>query len=146
MDKNKSYKTDEEIVREFNQLFEKIPEPSSDEEIKNYLNNAGYNLDDLKTKGLEFANNLMANNWRFITPEELDNVSAKINKIPIREGWDRTQLLRAIQKALETLSQGGKEPVLAFRKLEKLTDTDLTSVLQELEYKVNEKGLKLDLD
>ena len=146
MDKNKSYKTDEEIVREFNQLFEKIPEPSSDEEIKNYLNNAGYNLDDLKTKGLEFANNLMANNWRFITPEELDNVSAKINNIPIGEGWDRTQLLRAIQKALETLSQGGKEPVLAFRKLEKLTDTDLTSVLQELEYKVNEKGLKLDLD
>ena len=146
MDKSKPHKTDEEIVREFDRLFIEIPEPSTDEEIKNYLNDTGYDLEDLKTKGLEFVNNLMANNWRFVTSEELDDVSAEINKIPLREGWDRNQLLQAIQKALEILSQGGGEPVLAFRKLEKLTDADLASVLQELEYKASAKRLKLDLD
>jgi len=146
MDKNRPHKTDEDIIREIDRLFEEIPEPSTDEEIKNYLIDAGYNPEDLKTKGLEFANNLMAKNWRFVTSEEIDEISMEINKIPLREDWNRNQLLQAIRKASELLSQGGGEPALAFRKLEKLTDTDLASVLQELEFNARAKGLKLDLD
>ena len=145
MDKNRPHKTDEDIVREFDHLFEEIPEPNTDEEIENYLIDAGYDIEDLKVKGSEFTRNLMANNWRFVTFEEIDEEAAEINKIPLREDWERNRLLQAIRKASEILTQRGREPVLAFRNLENLTDRDLASVLQELEYKAISKGVKLDL-
>ncbi|MBN1454314.1 MAG: hypothetical protein JW963_25075 [Anaerolineales bacterium] len=145
MDKNKPHKADEDIVREFDRLFDEIPEPSTDEEIENYLIDSGYNIDDLKVKGLEFIRDLIANNWRFTTSDEIDKEATEINKIPLREDWERNRLLQAIRKASEILTQSGGEPVLAFRNLENLTERDLASVLQELEYKANSKGVKLDL-
>jgi hypothetical protein len=146
MDKNKSPKTDEDIVREFESLFNSAPEPSTNEELAEILYDAGYDLEALKAKGLEFVNNLIANNWRFVTSDEIDKAATKINKMPIRDGWDRNHLLGAIQKISKALASGGGDPVLAFRNLEKLTNGDLASVLQELEYEANAKGIELDLN
>jgi hypothetical protein len=146
MEKNRPQKTDEEIVREFDRLFDEVPEPDTNEEIKEILVDAGYDPKTLKIKGVEFVNNLIANNWRFITSDEIDEAAKRINEIPFRDSWNRSQLLKAIQIASEALALGGTEPVLAFRNLEKLTDIDLASVLQELEYKADAKGIKLDLN
>jgi hypothetical protein len=146
MDKNKSLKTDEEIVGEFDRLFDEIPEPDTNEEIEEVLVDASYDLMTLRAKGLEFVNNLIANNWRFVTSEEIDEEAKRVNETPFRDSWGRNRLLEAIQKVLEALAPIGVEPVLAFRNREKLTDTDLASILQELEYKANTKGIKLDLD
>lgn len=146
MDKNKSQKTDEEIVREFESLFHKLPEPETGEEIEKILNDAGYDVKDLQTKGLEFANNLMANNWRFVTSDEIDDAAKRINEIPFRNSWTRSHLLDAIQKVSQALGPSGKEPVLAHRNLGKLADADLAAILQELEYKASMKGIKLNLE
>lgn len=146
MDKNKSPKTDEEIVREFESLFHKLPEPETNEEIEKILYDAGYDMKDLQTKGLEFVNNLIANNWRFVTSDEIDDAAKIINEIPFRDSWTRSHLLDAIQKVSQALGQSGKEPVLAYRNLGKLADADLAAILQELEYKASAKGIKLSLE
>ncbi len=41
---------------------------------------------------------------------------------------------------------GGAEPHFAFRNLDELTETDLATILQELEYKAHMNGIGLDLD
>lgn len=146
MDENKSKKTDVDIAGEFDHLFDEISEPETNEETDTYLVDAGYDLTTLKAKGLEFVNNLIANNWRFVTTDEVDEAAKKISEIPFRGSWNRNQLLKAIQKVSESLALGGAEPVLAFRNLEKLPDVDLASILQELEYKASVKGINLDLN
>ena len=146
MDKHKSPKTDVDIVREFESLFNSAPEPNTNEEVAEILHDAGYDLETLQAKGLEFANSLIANNWRFVTSDEIDKAATKINKMPIRDGWDRNRLLEAIRKISKALASGGGEPALAFRNLEKLTNGDLASVLQELEYEASAKGIEMDLN
>ena len=41
-------------LEKFNHLFDEIPEPSTQEEIKEYLLEAGYNIDELKADGEAF--------------------------------------------------------------------------------------------
>jgi len=40
---------------------------------------------------------------------------------------------------------GGKQPSLSLRNLEELTDGDLATILQELEYKARANGINPDL-
>ncbi|MCZ7547623.1 MAG: hypothetical protein M5U11_00495 [Anaerolineales bacterium] len=145
MNENKSKRTDLEIANEFDRLFSEIPEPETDEEIRAFLVEAGYDFEILKSQGSEFVNNLIASNWRFVSPEEIDDVAAKIDEVPIRKEWNRNQLTAAIQKISTALALGGRQPSLAFRNLEELTDSDLATILQELEYKARANGINPDL-
>lgn len=65
MDEDKSKKTDLDIASEFDRLFDEIPEPDSNEEVKAFLEEAGYDVERLKTEGVAFVNDLIASNWRF---------------------------------------------------------------------------------
>jgi len=145
MDENKSQRTDLDIANEFDRLFDDIPEPETDEEVRAYLVEAGYDPEALKAQGVEFVNNLIANNWRFVSSEGLDDAAAKIDEVPIRKEWNRDQLTTAIRKLSTALALGGKQPSLAFRNLEELTDSDLATILQELEFKARTNGINLDL-
>lgn len=145
MDKNKTPKTDKDIEREFESLFNLIHEPNTDEEIIKELEDTGYKLEELKTTGRKFVNNLIANNWRFVTSEEIDNKARKISEIPFRTNLTKDKLLIAIRKISEVLATKGSQPSLAFRNLENLTEEDLASILQELEFEASEKNIKLDL-
>jgi hypothetical protein len=145
MDENKAKRTDWEIANEFDRLFDEIPEPETDEEIRTFLVEAGYDLEILKAQGVEFVNNLLASNWRFVSSDEIDNGAIKIDEAPIRKEWNRGQLTTAIQKISAALALGGKQPSLAFRNLEELTDSDLATILQELEYKARTSGIDFDL-
>lgn len=146
MDENRSKRTDLEIANEFDRLFNEIPEPETDEEVRALLVEAGYDFEILKTQGAELVNNLIANDWRFVSTEEIDDVAARIDEVPVRKEWNRNQLTAAIQKISTALASGGKQPSLAFRNQEELTDSDLATILQELEYKARTNGIKLDLD
>lgn len=146
MDENRSKKTDLEVSNEFERLFDEIPEPETDEEIHAYLLEEGYDPKILKTRGLEFVNDLIANNWRFVSVEEIDEVAARIDSVPVRKKWNRDQLTAAIQRISTALASGGMQPSLAFRSLEELTDSDLATILQELEFKARTNGINLDLD
>ncbi|MBI3340157.1 MAG: hypothetical protein HY022_08505 [Chloroflexi bacterium] len=145
MDENKSKRTDLEIANEFNRLFDEIPEPETDEEILEFLVESGYDPETLKTQGGEFINNLIATNWRFVSSNDIDEAVTKIDDVPIRKEWSRGQLTNAIQKLSASLAFGGKQPSLAFRNLEELTDSDLAVILQELEYKARASGIDFDL-
>lgn len=145
MDENKSKRTDLEIANDFDRLFDEIPEPETDEEIRALLIEAGYNLETLRTQGIEFVNDLMANNWRFASSNEIEDTITKIDEMPIRNGWNRGQLTTAIQKLSEALAHVGRQPSLAFRNLEELTESDLATILQELEYKARTNGIDFDL-
>ncbi|WKZ45872.1 MAG: hypothetical protein QY302_08765 [Anaerolineales bacterium] len=145
MDENKSKRTDLEIANEFDRLFDEIPEPETDEEIWEFLVESGYDPESLKNQGREFVNNLIATNWRFVSSNEIDEAVTKIDEVPTRKEWSRGQLTNAIQKLSAALAIGGKQPSLAFRNLEELTDSDLTVILQELEYKARASGVDFDL-
>ena len=145
MDENKSKRTDTDIAKDFDRLFDEISEPEADEDIAAYLIEAGYDLEILKVQGAEFVANLIANNWRLISPEEIDEATTRIDEIPLRKDWDRNRLTSAIQKLSNALASSGRQPSMAFRNLEELTDADLTIILQELEYKAGTNGIDLEL-
>lgn len=146
MDEDKSKRTDLDIASEFDRLFDELSEPGSDEEVRAYLEEIGYDVEKLKAEGAAFVKDLIASNWRFANLREIHEAAAKINEIPMRKGWDRHKLTTAIEKISSALSSGGAHPSLAFRNLDELTDADLATILQELEYKARNSGITLDLD
>lgn len=146
MDEDRSKRTDLDIASEFDRLFDEIPEPYSQEDIWAYLLEAGYDLEKLKAEGVAFVNYLIASNWRFADLRDIHEAAAKINEVPVRIGWDRRRLTAAIERLSAALGSGGTQPSLAFRKLDELTNTDLVTILQELEYKARINGITLDLD
>lgn len=146
MDEDKSKRTDLDIASEFNHLFDEIPEPDTDEEIKAFLAESGYDVEKLKADGAAFVKNLIASNWRFANLRDLRDAVAKINEVPLRTGWDRRRLTEGIRRVSAALVLGGTQPGLAFRNLEEVTDSDLATILQELEYTASSTGIKVDLD
>ncbi len=146
MDENKSKRTDLDIASEFDRLFDEVPEPVTDEEIKTFLEEAGYNVEKLKADGAAFVNDLIASNWRFANLQDMRDAAAEINEVSVRKGWDRRRLTAAIEKISAVLSSGGAQPSLAFRNLAEMTDTDLATILQELEYTARSNGITVDLD
>lgn len=146
MDENKSKRTDLDIASEFDRLFDEVPEPVTDEEIKAFLEEAGYDVEKLKADGAAFVNDLIASNWRFANLRDMQDTAAAINEVPIRKGWNRHRLTEAIEKVSAALRLVGTQPDLAFRNLDELTDTDLATILQELEYAARSSGVQVDLD
>lgn len=146
MDKNKSNRTDLDIASDFDRLFNEIPEPSSQEDVRAYLEEAGYDVEKLKVEGAAFVSDLIASNWRFAELQDIHATAAKINEVPMRKGWNRNQLTEAIEKLSTSLGSGGAQLSLAFRNLDELTDIDLATILQELEYKARNNGNTPDLD
>lgn len=146
MDEDKSKKTDLDIASEFDHLFDEVPEPVTNEEIKIFLEEAGYDVEKLKADGEAFVNDLIASNWRFANLRDMHDAAAEINEVPMRKGWDRHRLTDAIEKVSTALRSVGTQPNLAFRNLDELTDTDLATILQELEYTARSSGISLDLD
>lgn len=146
MDENKSKRTDLDIASEFDRLFDEVPEPVTDEEIKAFLEEAGYDVEKLKADGASFVNDLIASNWRFANLRDMQDTAAAINEVPIRKGWNRHRLTEAIEKVSAALRLVGTQPDLAFRNLDELTDTDLATILQELEYAARSSGVQVDLD
>lgn len=55
MNEDKSKRTDLDIASEFDHLFNAVPEPDSDEEVKAFLEEAGYDGEKLKTDGAIFV-------------------------------------------------------------------------------------------
>jgi hypothetical protein len=146
MNKDRSKRTDLEIASEFDRLFDEIPEPDSQEDVIAYLLEAGYDVEKLKAEGVAFVNDLIAGNWRFTDVRDIHDAAVKINEVPVRKGWGRRQLTAAIEKLSAALGSGGTQPLLAYRNLDELTENDLATILQELEYKARSNGVSLDLD
>jgi hypothetical protein len=146
MNDNKSKRTDIDIASEFDRLFDEIPEPKTEEEIRAFLEEADYDVEKLKTAGAVFVRDLIASNWRFANIQDMRDAAEEINAVPSRKGWNRDQITTAINKITTALSATGTQPVLAFRNLDKLSDSDLITILQELEYTASRNGIITDLD
>ena len=146
MDEDKSKRTDLEIASEFDHLFDEIPEPDTDEEVRAFLEESGYDVEKLKAEGVAFVRDLIARNWRFASLRDMHAAATAINEVPVRIGWDRRRLTEAIEKVAAVLRSGGAQPSFAFRNLDELTDADLATILQELEYTARDTGIELDLD
>jgi arsenate reductase-like glutaredoxin family protein len=146
MNPNRSKRTDPEITTDFDNLFDLTPEPETDEEIREFLQESGYDVEALKVRGREFVNELIANNWRFASAEKVDEVVARIDQVPLRKNWSREQLTAAIQKVMAAFVVGGTPPAWAYRNQEQLTNSDLATLLQELEFTARENGIEFDLN
>jgi hypothetical protein len=146
MNDNKSKRTDIDIASEFDRLFEEVPEPSTDEEVRTFLEEAGYDVEKLKNAGTRFVKDLIASNWRFANLQDMHDASKEINAIPLRKEWNHNQITTAIKKISAALGTTGTQPALAFRNLDELSDSDLITILQELEYTARQNGIPTDLD
>lgn len=146
MDENKCKRTDLDIASAFDRLFNEVPEPNTDEEVRTFLEKAGYDMEKLRSEGMSFVKSLIAGNWRFADLRDIQQAGAEINAIPLRKGWNRDQLTSAIEKLSAALSASRTQPSLAFRNLGELTNDDLATILQELEFTAHRNGITLDLD
>jgi hypothetical protein len=106
MDEDKSKKTDLDIASEFDRLFDEIPEPNTDGEVRAYLEETGYDVEKLKTEGVAIcqrANRAQEDGFKAHQPQKnyhIENWSA-LNLIGGAERLadaDHNHLITAIKR------------------------------------------------
>ena len=133
----KDLKSDREIAKKFDELFNSLPEFVTDEEINIFLIESGYDPKSLEEMGREFAAKLINRNWRYKSDEYLDKEASMIRFAPPHIGKGKDWLIRIIQINAPNDFQ------FANRNFQDLTEEDLISILQEIESYLLKKGKKL---
>ena len=140
-------RTDEELVRVFDHLFDQT-EPQTPEEVDAILREAGYDPDEVAARMDEVAQRALAEsplNWRTRAGAQEAEAVAQLKGFVSTARGNRTEILAAIEQVLTQLAPKQRESLAAhFRSLDQATDADLASLLGELEYLLTKKSEGLD--
>jgi len=130
-------KTDEELVRVFDYLFDQT-EPQTPEEVDAVLREAGCDPGEVAARMDEVAQRALAEsplNWRNRARAQHEEAVAQLKSSLSSARGNRTEVLAAIEQVLTQLAPKQRESLTAhFRSLDQATDADLASLLGELEY------------
>jgi hypothetical protein len=140
---------EEELVVAFDELFDEIPIPETEEEIDDYLRAVGYDPDEVAAHYQTLVQEALAAsplNWRN-QRERLEQEQARLESTAATAPSNRVEILSAIEHLLSLV--GGTQPVAAhFRSLdlEQVSDNDLAELLADLQYLVEQQSRNTDKD
>ncbi len=147
MSERNPLKTDEELARALDELFDEIPPPKTPEEVDAVLREAGFDPHEVATRMEALAERALANsplNWRN-RDQEMEEARTQLGRPSSIPRRTRSEILTAIQQILTQLGGEQRELVTAhFRNLEQATDEDLASLLAELEFLADQQGKQID--
>jgi hypothetical protein len=130
-------RTNEELVRVFDYLFQQT-EPQTPDEVDAVLRDAGYDPDELAARVHDVAERALAEsplNWRKRASAQYQEAIAQLKQFLSTPRGKRSETLAGIQQALLELPPNQQAALTAhFRSLDQATDADLASLLGELEY------------
>lgn len=147
MKKRNPPETEKELAAAFDDLFDEIPQPETQEEIEATLRSAGYNPSAVGARMEAIAMEALANsplNWRNRASQEMAEARAQFSNFSSTLRESRSEITTRIQKLL-ALVGGEKQMVGAYyRNLDTTSDNDLASLLAELEFLASQRGHRLD--
>jgi len=141
---------EEELTEAFDKLFFEIPSPQTQEEIDEYIREAGIDLDGFGVNIREIASKALSEsllNWRAqATKTEIGMARKKLDDIRRIGNVDRNNLLSIIEKAITNIQAANPQfaPV-HYRNHAESPDADLISLLQELIFIADQSNIKIDL-
>ncbi len=141
MNSRKPPATEVELMHTLIELFNEV-EPESEEEVDEVIREAGFDPKDVGTRIKKAANLALANsplNWRN-RGQEIAKERSRLAAAKPERPASRAGLLAAIQEKLTQF--GGNQPALmtAYRNLDEATETDLASLLDQLDYLIGQQG------
>ena len=147
MDKKaKHIDSEEDFVNAFNQLFDSIPLPQSDEEIEEYLIDSGIDTISFSEKIHKLTQTALKESplsWRSSSAKQaMLNARKELENIKKESGISREDILTQVHSIIEKLSIA--KPQLAttfYRNYDEIATDDLISYLQELELAAKKHGI-----
>ena len=150
MTERKPIRSEEELAEAFDQLFSEIPPPQTEEEINEYIIEAGYDPDEFGEQIKNIASEALKNsplNWRNqIAQSEIEEARSQLEKINELANKDRKDIFSIIEKVMAQIKEAN--PQLApvhYRNRSELSEEDLVSLLQELLFIANQSNIDIDL-
>lgn len=137
MSKREPLKTDQELARALDELFDEIPPPETSEEIDATLREAGCDPDEVASRMQALAERALREsplNWRN-RRQEMEQERAQLDTSSSATERSRFELLSAIRQIFTQYPQLATH----HRNLDQATDDDLASLLAELEYLVRQQ-------
>ncbi|KAA3642042.1 MAG: hypothetical protein DWQ07_25955 [Chloroflexi bacterium] len=150
MTERKPIRSEEELAEAFDQLFSEIPSPQSQEEINDFIREAGINPDEFGVQIKELAVKALQTspyNWRNKQAQaEIEEAGVQIDKIEKIGNADRLKLLDMIDNIVNKIKDSNPQfvPVHYRNKLE-LPEEDLASLLQELVFIAKQENIEINL-
>ena len=141
MSEHRRDRTDKELLDAINQLFSEV-EPETSEDVDAIVKAVGYDPDLFATRMEAVAKRFAADsplNWRNKAREELELERQRLETHTAARKGTRTALQDQIR---DLLAQFSDNPNVAFahhRNLDKASDEDLASLIEELEYLIGDK-------
>lgn len=149
MTERKPIRSEEELAEAFDQLFDEIPSPQTQEEIDEYIREAGIDPDEFGARIKKLTIKALAEspiNWRIRSKAEIEEARAQLDSIGAIANKERNNLLSIIDKALEQILVTNPQLIsLHHRNRTELSDEDLLSLLQELMFIAERSNIHLDL-
>ncbi len=150
MNNNKRIETEEQLLQALEEFFCDVTEDESIEDIEKELRDLGYDPGKLEQKGIEISIRHLTNsplNWRNTAEQAIKTARVRLDETKSQElqNLDRASLISEIQKILDTLGRKDSKLIPAhFRNFETASESDLLSILNQLQYlksnKKNEEG------
>lgn len=140
MNKNKKNSiTDWNIAEAFESLFDEILIPETKKEADEIMSEAGIDANKWNDEMYTMIQKLLREsplNWRNVTNVDISNIVKELESIPKHINKTRKELWDLIEKILDELYSSMHKVPVAYRNLEEVTEEDLASLLQELEYQL----------
>jgi hypothetical protein len=150
MTERKPIRSEEELVRAFDQLFDEIPAPKTRDEIDDYIRDAGINPDEFGAHIREitgYALKVSPLNWRNRSQGEINRARATLNKIIQLAGQNREELLSKIDKVMDKIAAVNPSlSTIQYRNRAELSAEDLTSLLEELLFVAEQSNIDINSD
>lgn len=136
MSDQKSDRTGKELLEALNHLFSEV-DPQTSEEIAAVIKVGGYDPDAFAMRIKAVAEQAMSNsplNWRNKARIELEQERKRLKAHAVRDDRGRDFLLKRVKTLLEKYSGVTGFAYAHHRNLDKASDDDLLSLIEELEH------------
>ncbi len=143
MKEKKAPGTEEELLARLERLFDQL-EPDTADEVDIILREAGLDPEEVGARMKAAAERQFAAsplNWRNKARQEVAEAEARLAKFSSTPTAGQADLRERIERLLRGLSATHRSVAAAYhRNLEEATESDLQSLLSELEYLTSEEG------
>jgi hypothetical protein len=140
MKNNNRIENEEQLLNALEEFLCDVSEDEPIENVENALRSLGYDPTILKSKGKTISNLSLANsplNWRNAGKKEIEIARENLDKIRISniKELDRNSIINEIRKILSSLDNKNSNFAPAyFRNFETASDSDLSSMLDQLKF------------
>lgn len=150
MTEKEPIRSEVELAEAFDQLFNEIPSPQTQEEIDKYISDAGIDPDSFSLKIKKMVADAIEKsslNWRNEANQtKIEKARTQLESIRDISEFDHSKLVSIVENAFARIKMANPQfSSIHYRNHSELSDEDLKSLLQELIYIADNENINIDL-